>query len=342
MINILCGGNVTSKELLKRVSIEKIFYSISGASKKLETLIDQLRFIKTVDNNQYKRMKVELPFITTSIFNPLIRKNEYFAYSECIVLDVDNLAEKNINITELKNKLKLDEEVMLLFASPSNNGLKILFRLNERIYDSMKYKVLYKKFSEFFSNKYSLNLVLDFTTCDTARACFMSFDRDAYYNPNALGINIYNFLPKTDFEFLDLLDKEKIPSCNKIKDTKNLPIDPEIETLKEIKGWLGVKIKQIDEDKNKNIFVPEKLEQLKPSLFNFLAEHKLEVYECIPISYGLKLKVKLNNLLAENNIFFGRKGFNVVISPKLGTDKQLNLVVKQLATVFFNQIEKYE
>lgn len=346
MIDLLCGAKVTSKEPLKKVSIEHIYKAIKGESNSLAKNIKQLRFIKTINEKQYIAMKKELPFITTSWFNPRIRKKEHFTFSECLVLDIDHIADKQLSIQALHKQLKNDSRIMLLFTSPSNDGLKLFFRLNEKIYDSTKYSIFYKLFGADFSKQYGLNQVMDLSTSDVSRACFMSHDINAIYNPNAEPLDIYNWLPKTDFELMELYDSQpKLKAKSKIINndkSATLPpeVDPDEQTLNQIKEWVGVKIAKNKEKKEANIILSEKLISLKPLIIEFLASKKLEVYENININYGLKLKIRLGAKEAEVNIFFGKRGFSVVESPKQGTHAELNKVVKQLLEVFFDELNE--
>jgi hypothetical protein len=48
------------------------------------------------------------------------------------------------------------------------------------------------------------------------------------------------------------------------------------------------------------------------------------------IHYGKKFKFSLGKRKAEINLFYGKKGYSVVISPRIGTDPDLNQVCRQL------------
>lgn len=61
----------------------------------------------------------------------------------------------------------------------------------------------------------------------------------------------------------------------------------------------------------------------------------LEVLEQMPIQYGVKIMVKQGYRKAEANVFYGKKGYSIVISPKTGTDKNLNELLHQILFTFF-------
>ena len=46
------------------------------------------------------------------------------------------------------------------------------------------YSLFYKKFVKSFSEQYDLQQVVDAKTSDVSRACFLSHDKDAFYNEN--------------------------------------------------------------------------------------------------------------------------------------------------------------
>jgi hypothetical protein len=91
---------------------------------------------------------------------------------------------KDLNVETVKNRIRDDERVLLSFASPSEDGVKLMFRLCERCYDSGLFSVFYKEFLRRFSEQYQLEQVTDKRTSDVTRACFLSVDRNAYFNSN--------------------------------------------------------------------------------------------------------------------------------------------------------------
>ena len=70
------------------------------------------------------------------------------------------------------------------------------------------------------------------------------------------------------------------------------------------------------------------------SLSHYLIEHNVEINKISNISYGKKLQLRLGLKQAEINLFYGKKGFSVVISPRSGTSKEMNELMKELITTF--------
>ena len=61
------------------------------------------------------------------------------------------------------------------------------------------------------------------------------------------------------------------------------------------------------------------------------------VTEIVNIQYAKKIKVRMGQKEAEVNLFYGKRGFSVVISPRRGTNEELNNVVAELIQQFVNQ-----
>lgn len=60
--------------------------------------------------------------------------------------------------------------------------------------------------------------------------------------------------------------------------------------------------------------------------------------EIINIQYGKKLRMSLGLKQAETNLFFGKRGFTVVVSPRCGTDSELNNVTADLIRSYIEEI----
>ena len=68
-----------------------------------------------------------------------------------------------------------------------------------------------------------------------------------------------------------------------------------------------------------------------------LEQTGLLVTEIVNIQYAKKVKVRMGMKEAEVNLFYGKRGFSVVISPRRGTNEELNKLVAQLIEQFVNQ-----
>ncbi|MEA2042250.1 MAG: CRISPR-associated primase-polymerase type B [Bacteroidota bacterium] len=315
------GKSITSPgDKLLKIKPEELYFSIYKPAKSLSSQIDSLRTIKTIDEKKYRQQKVNLPYVTTGIFNPPYRKKENFASIGSFIIDLDHVGDYDFNITELKMRLSEDERIMLLFESPGGDGIKLLFRLKEKLYDRHKFSLFYKTFIQKFAAKYSLQSVIDSRTSDVTRACFLSTDREAYFNSNALAVDthsIINFDNPDEVQQAELFIKQNDhPQSKKTTDKNPLPSD----VFREIKEKLNPKLKT---KKEKQIFVPEKLNTVMEEIKKLYENHRINTADVSDINYGKKIKLDYKKHTAEINLFFGKRGFTVVKSPKKGTNPEL-------------------
>jgi tetratricopeptide (TPR) repeat protein len=319
------GKVITQKDdLLRNISPEDFFSMIKSPEPEMAALIQRMRLIRSIDQKQYGLVKRQLPYIVCGVFNPPYRKIENFGYCEYFMVDIDHIGEKDLSVATIKSQLIQDSRVMLCFVSPSEDGLKVLFRLSEKCYDSGKYSLFYKCFVQAFSVQYGLKQVIDTRTSDISRACFLSCDPDAYYNAGADAVRMSDFI---DFDNpFEYGKTEQILTAN----GKETPKEPHVETPKGpdadalafIKEKLNAR-KGIVKSKPQ-VYVPEQLEQILEKLLEYINESGVKVEETVNISYGKKFKLSAGILQAEVNLFFGKKGFSVVKSPRQGTSEQLN------------------
>ena len=82
---------------------------------------------------------------------------------------------------------------------------------------------------------------------------------------------------------------------------------------------------------------PEQLHELLQGLTSYLQESGVELRKTEPISYGRKLVVYAGKLMAEINIFYGKRGFSIVKTTKTGSNAELADLVSQLVQQYINE-----
>lgn len=338
---MLSYGNtiISTTEQLRKVSVEELYHKIAQPSSGLTATISQLRALQALDIEKYKYNKRLLPYFTCGNFTPPVRKIVNFHFAGYFVLDIDHIGQKNINIAELKNELTKDERIMLMFVSPGNDGLKIVFRLQERCFDAAKFSLFYKVFATRFSQQYHLEQVIDNRTSDVSRACFISADPEAWYKPDAVPVNMESVI---DFENQltvsiierDLKEKEKTETRIEPIDDTNVKNEISNDILAEIRQKLNPRLA---EKKKKDIYVPEQLNAVVPAIEARANELEILLLEVVPIQYGKKMKFGVKHFWAEINVFHGKRGFSVVKTPKSGSNAQLTEIAYDLVTdVIYN------
>ena len=142
---MLAGKNVTSNgDKLVKVTEEYVYHTLQHPNADLAARIRQLRTVRDLDVKQYGLLKKQLPYLVCGVFAPPYRNTENFAYIDRFIIDIDHLSEKGLDLENLRSKLKGDSRVMMLFASPGEDGLKVLMRLSERCYDAGIYTLFYR------------------------------------------------------------------------------------------------------------------------------------------------------------------------------------------------------
>jgi hypothetical protein len=332
------GSNIKSiAEPLKKAPVEYIYNALKHPKPEMISRIERLRIVRQLSTEQYSKLKQQLPFFVCANFNPPYRKTENFAYTIYFIIDIDHIGDKGLSITDVKNKLTADPRTLLCFVSPGQDGIKVIMRLSEKCYDPGLYSVFYKKFIYDFSLRYGLEQVIDAKTSDVARACFMSIDPDAYYNAEAEAVNMKQFIPIEDSSQLLSLKKDIDQGFSNLArehgnmhTSKTTPSDPSDEAMARIRMMLDMKPRR--QPIQKDVFVPDTLNDIIEKLTMDIRETGLDVYEIINIQYGKKIRAKLGLKKAEVNLFYGRRGFSVVQSPKTGTDAALNKLLADVIT----------
>lgn len=342
---IRLGKNVTQTgDQLYDVSIEKVFRALLNPEGEVAALQRKLQAVRAMDPGQYRKMKVRLPYVVCGQFHPKVRRKENFLYTDRFLVDIDHLSEFGLEMENLKAIFKKDPRVELLFASPSGDGLKVLFKLSERISDPNYYVVFYKSFCQGLEQQYRLGPALDHKTHDVSRCCFVSYDVEAYHNPEAEAVPPESFVSQNSFSDLDMVQKEaakiekdhqeqlKVQQAEDIKQPgQELPDD----ILAFIKEKIGQKARK---PKEKDHVQPEQLDEVMERISEILKEINAEIEQAKPISYGRQVIIRAGKSWCEINIFFGKRGVSIVGTTKSGSHKELGKMVTEFLKAGFGEI----
>ena len=337
---ISVGKNLLNNaEPLQKATVDYLYHSLRHPKPEVESRIRQLRVIRDIDNKQYGLLKRQLPYFVCGIFNPPYRKTQNFAYTEYFMIDVDHLSMKGTDIEQLSATLAQDTRIVLLFKSPGEDGLKILFRLHEKCYDPTVYSLFYKLFAKQFSSQYHLEQVVDYRTSDVSRACFISMDPHAHYRPEAETVRMADYLNQEDtsglLQLKKELEKEEHSPSSHSHPKDNAETDPDVQTMEHIRSLLNPKAKKPQKEEP---FVPNELDTIINDLKHHIEQTGIEVQAIHNIQYAKKIKCRLGLKQAEINLCYGKRGFTVVQSPRCGTSAELNQLVSDLITGFIQKL----
>lgn len=336
-LTISFGRNIVSAaDELVRIPLADVARMIADPSSDLARQVSTLRNTLAIDPKRYREMKRALPYLVCAAFAPSFRKGENFAFADCFVVDVDHVAANGLTLSDARARLQSDPRVALCFASPSADGLKVVFRLTERCFDKGTYSVFYKLFIRSLAQQYGLEDVLDTRTSDVTRACFLSTDQQVYVNEDAQPVNMADYAADDDtFDFIDLQESLRSEERKSAPAAPTEPVstDPDTAALSAIKQKLAQKMRERPAPPAP--YVPEELDVLMPKLIDYIVDsYGLDVYEVVNIQYGKKMRARLGAAQAEINLFFGKRGFRPVISPRSGTNASLNQSLFDMAECF--------
>ncbi|MCC8186839.1 MAG: CRISPR-associated primase-polymerase type B [Bacteroides sp.] len=330
------GKKITGNaDPLAKIPLDYIYHRIKNPKQEIGSLIRQLRIIREIDHKRYSLLKRELPYLVCGVFNPPVRRTENFAFIEYFIVDIDHISHKGLSIDQVRSDINQDPCTVMSFLSPGEDGLKVMFRLKERCYDHGLYALFYKAFVRRLSETYHLEQVIDTRTSDVCRACFISSDPQVYYHPDARHIDITDYIDHNNPLALFEMKKELADSIRNTLSVpnENLPKekDPNLESIQKIKNILRLRSHP---GKKALPYVPEQLNEMMEELRRLIVNTGIQVYEIININYGKKIKMKLGLKMAEINLFYGKRGFSVVKSPKSGTNSELNDIAFDLISEF--------
>lgn len=320
------GNNITIKDdILQKITIEHLYHVIRKTSSELDQKIKRLRTVSTIDKSRYNDLKKLLPYFVCGIFNPPYRRAENFAWIQHLVLDFDHLRQKGIEPEGLKEKLKHDTRAELIFVSPGGDGLKVMFRLSEKCFDRARFSLFYKVFARTFAEHNNLEQVIDPRTSDVTRACFLAADNHAYFNPDPDPVLMVNYVDYDNPLEVKLIS-DQINSMEKEEKSMIANVDiparasPDKLILEQIREKLNP---GKNRQREKQIHVPAELEKAVDIVRENLADLGITLEATRDIHYGKKFTFSLGLRKSEINLFHGKRGYSVVISPKAGTDKEL-------------------
>jgi hypothetical protein len=332
---IQVGKSITSKDdPLQKIKVEYLYHKLLNPDAEIASKIRQLHIVRQMDSKQYAFLKRQLPYIVCGIFSPAFRRTENFAYTEYFMVDIDKLEEKELSVASLRLFIEGDTRVLMCFASPSQDGLKVMFKLKERCYDAGIYSIFYKLFLLEFAKQYSLEQVVDTRTSDVARACFVSVDANAYYNEQAESVDINAYINTEDTSALFRIKKElEADKSLAVRPVEKLVTSgPDDDVIQKIKSLLNPKALAISN--KRDAFVPEELNLLMEMMVPFIEQTGIKVNDIVNIQFGKKIKMQTGLKQAEINLFYGKKGYSVVQTPRRGVNDELNAMMSDLITQF--------
>jgi len=310
------GTQITRSHLetMKETDLYDIYTEIRE-DEGLRDEIARIRKVAVVDKQAYARVKTRLPYFCFASFQDLIRKSDRFLRIQAFVIDIDHIPDDELMV-KIREEISRDPRVKMLFTSPGGKGIKAVYELSEPCTSLRQYADFYKIFSYRFCEAYSLEGMLDFSTCDATRVTFLSSDPEAMFNSRNEPVNMHEYLPA-------LLPsgegQEETPTVKQEVVSGQATLDETVyqDILRTLNPTARIPKKE------KQIYVPEVLNLLEKAIRSEIEKVGLVTREIRDIHYGKKVVAAHGLSYGEVNLFFGKRGFSVVKSPKTGSDSRL-------------------
>lgn len=293
---------------LSTITLSELAQMIGDTSGPLVKETNFLRTIRKYSSERYRAMKTRLPFVSCSMFNNGKRGYNSFIQSVGWIIDLDGT--DGVAAAKLE-KIVTDERVTLTFISPSGQGIKLLFLFESPVRDARAYSEAYKVFANHLAMDYDIAEVIDRKNSDVSRICFLCHDEKYVYKPEAIRIDINDYIPETIVP-LEIIKTDKI----------ELPEDKYRDILKK----LGTRPKLIE----KKPYVPQQLLEQRELITSLLEQHEIQVTEIEEIQYGLKIKCRKDMDVGEILIYYGKKGYRIMGGARKGLNQMLNETCRQI------------
>jgi hypothetical protein len=299
-----------SDHQLKLIALQELYNFIIDSPPGIIEFSNTLRSVLRYSKERYSKLKTSLPYFCASVFDPPVRRMQHFRYANGMILDIDqkqHVSEKQIS--GFKNDLR----IALGYISPSKMGIKLLILFDEPINDADIYTAVYKRFSTEFAATYHLMDKLDQRNSDISRISFICHDPGAWMQTE--------YIPVIWRDYYDFHSHFPV-----VQDPVDAKQGISEHTYKLILDKLGSKAKTV---KSKVPLMPEiegRIEEIRTALAEY--EINLDMYE--GLQYGAKLTVSMNNDKGELNVYFGKRGYSVVVSARKHTNIQLSQTARQI------------
>lgn len=146
--------------------------------------IEQHReLLKSGKKEEAAQIKNKLPALTFSAYAPgkrVLQNIEY--YNQLILLDFDRILD--VQMEEVRRRIKNDPHTLMMFTSPSGNGLKVLVKVDSGL---EYHKVAYQQVANYYFKITGIDP--DRSGSDPLRLCYISHDPYLYQNKNC---NVFN------------------------------------------------------------------------------------------------------------------------------------------------------
>jgi hypothetical protein len=141
----------------------------------LREQITRIRACESISDRQALK-EATIPWLSFSNFKDSYRKNDNFHSAKHVVIDCDHLGE---SLPTVRDAIEKDPDVFICFLSPSGDGLKVVFELEEPVTSDVDYRTAFNYCRQLVEKNHGIT---PDPHDDPARACYLSFDPSIHVN----------------------------------------------------------------------------------------------------------------------------------------------------------------
>ena len=169
------------------ISLKELFNKIKNACWFKE--INQLRSL-LAENTELSRSKYDnykklyLGAVTFAGTFAHRAKNGIETSSNYVVIDIDDVDDNQL--AQIRRNIISDPHTLMCFVSPSGHGIKAIFKA--AFSDDRTFKIAWNQIADYLKKQY--NIKADSSGKDICRLCCVSYDPEAYFNPDSIEFHI--------------------------------------------------------------------------------------------------------------------------------------------------------
>ncbi len=304
---------------------------------------ESLRNLLRMDPRAYKQSKPNLPYFCGSGFRENHRRIEHFEAATLVTFDVDWGATDVRLATEVRARTYADPECLFAYVTPSGQGWRLVYALAEPITDARVYKLVYQRTSAELLRRHPDLRGLDAVTHDVTRANFLAYDPEAHYFPLALPLAWGAWVNEVSPSVWGTEAPTAVaPSGKTVVRQGTLSVGPQptpagseppaSPPYRDIRRVLAPPRagNLYTQRAPGRPFAPPELLEMIPAWAEALRAADVTPVEESRIPYGIKLLVSFDRRQAAVNLFYGKKGFRIVVENRRGTDAELGAQIVAL------------
>ena len=188
--------NTTPKSGLTIYQVYQVILG-EGQNNNLRDLTERLRSISDPDPKKQHNLKRDFkknnfPAISFGGTFSQRANEKVLSPSNLVCLDFDHIGEQ---VEDVKERLSQEAELdpVLLFISPSGDGLKVVVNIRQEIRNDDDFKQTFESLRRFCQEK--LNLNPDEACKDISRLCYLPYDEKAIYQDAKSGFDVEKWRP---------------------------------------------------------------------------------------------------------------------------------------------------